>query len=977
MIRKPSTPRRAPGFSERGHRRHRPRAHLARLLLPLLILAIVVLPGCGPSNPPPPPAGPCAPGTVCSALVVPDCTSPPGLTTPPAAPRPLQALPDSLVPAKGGGLLPGRGSVSATGEYQYRIPIDVPAGRAGVQPSLALAYSSRGGNGHLGVGWQLEGLSEVNRCAKTFATEGYADGVNFDGDDVFCLDGHKLIAVSGSYGADGTEYRTEEDSFARITLYRSPKQRIDRFVVQTKEGRIRTYAPPEPLTSYDLPGGKSREVISWPLREEHDRSGNSILYSYERQGALAAYPLQNGGDFLEYYPARIDYTRNVEEAPGSGPRSVRFEYEKREDVSVAYLHGVAFKTTLRLKSILLDAPNPLTPELVWRYDLAYERSPGSGRSRLTAVQRCGVQHDGSIGGCLDAKRFTWNQDPQGPTYAKEAVWDSSLDEPALVGDFDGDGRAEILSRNGSSVRFTLDPEHPLAEQCHPTGLLFGTKMAEAKLADIYGDGRPRILAAFNGYYFILELNYIASTSGAGLGCELSYTSILLGEFNDAEGRWPIHVTDLDGDGLPDLIKGESTSNPDIWSWHYRLNSVQLDPQVAWAFGPSHVAPLTTPPARAGFLNVSFSTDVGAHRGVIFPGTKHDAATGAPLPNFYGFGLSADGTPFATSVNDLGLSYFPDTNFAAFGDTDGDGVRNPVGYLYDKGTICLERTCHFFDLHALAIKPEEWHVETADLDSDGQDELLLVHTAGKREVVLFRLNAQGGIDRSDAPFPAPTAIGDFNGDGLLDILVGDANASSGNTAQPAIVYRQTGSGTTDRIVAVHNAGDPGDSDPSARETIVYSNAPFTDMGTICRYPQRCMRQGFTVVREHDVYQGPEVATSGPPVRRHLFTYEDPRFDVRGRGFLGFGTVRQWDVARAAETTTTYDNATSDDNGLRLVYPGALKPKTVLRVVPMDDKRKATSRDARLSKTSYSYELVRLNQGATYFVHPSAWDSIEWE
>ena len=59
---------------------------------------------------------------------------------------------------------------------------------------------------------------------------------------------------------------------------------------------------------------------------------------------------------------------------------------------------------------------------------------------------------------------------------------------------------------------------------------------------------------------------------------------------------------------------------------------------------------------------------------------------------------------------------------------------------------------------LEIKPEEWHVETADLDSDGQDELLLIHTAGNREVLLFRLNAQGGIDKSDAPFLAPTAIG---------------------------------------------------------------------------------------------------------------------------------------------------------------------------------------------------------------------------
>ena len=84
--------------------------------------------------------------------------TPAGLTTPPAAPKLLQALPESIVPAADGGLLPGRGSVSATGEYQYRIPIDVPQGRAGVQPSLALVHGSRTGNGHLGVGWQLQGL---------------------------------------------------------------------------------------------------------------------------------------------------------------------------------------------------------------------------------------------------------------------------------------------------------------------------------------------------------------------------------------------------------------------------------------------------------------------------------------------------------------------------------------------------------------------------------------------------------------------------------------------------------------------------------------------------------------------------------------------------------------------------------------------------------------------------------------------------
>jgi hypothetical protein len=76
-------------------------------------------------------------------------------------------------------------------------------------------------------------------------------------------------------------------------LHRSPQQQIASFEVRTKDGRIRTYAPPEPVESYSTSGGKPRAAISWPLQQEQDRSGNSIFYTYERQGALAAYPLQS------------------------------------------------------------------------------------------------------------------------------------------------------------------------------------------------------------------------------------------------------------------------------------------------------------------------------------------------------------------------------------------------------------------------------------------------------------------------------------------------------------------------------------------------------------------------------------------------------------------------------------------------------------------------------------------------------------
>jgi len=62
------------------------------------------------------------------------------------------------------GSLPGSSDVSSDGEAHYSLPLWVPPGRAGMQPSLALEYRSRGGNGPLGVGWALTGLSQITRC---------------------------------------------------------------------------------------------------------------------------------------------------------------------------------------------------------------------------------------------------------------------------------------------------------------------------------------------------------------------------------------------------------------------------------------------------------------------------------------------------------------------------------------------------------------------------------------------------------------------------------------------------------------------------------------------------------------------------------------------------------------------------------------------------------------------------------------------
>lgn len=131
----------------------------------------------------------------------------------------------------------GISSVSDTGSAQYTIPIWTPPDTGGMQPRLALTYDHRSTNTRLGIGWNISGLSEITRCARTWAQDQQARNVRNDTQDRFCLDGMKLRLFAGTYGANGAEYRTEIESFSRIKSYdASPTVGPGYFVVERNDG---------------------------------------------------------------------------------------------------------------------------------------------------------------------------------------------------------------------------------------------------------------------------------------------------------------------------------------------------------------------------------------------------------------------------------------------------------------------------------------------------------------------------------------------------------------------------------------------------------------------------------------------------------------------------------------------------------------------------------------------------------------------
>ena len=302
----------------------------------------------------------------------------------PYSPAPVTPSEFQMVPSDAGTTIGGF-QVSHTGAGQYTIKIDVPPGTAGLMPNLELTYDGQGGNSVVGVGWSLGGLSTISRCPTTLAQHGFIDGVDFDDNDQFCLDGQYLMAVAGDYGADQTRYRTESETFSEIISYGTAGNGPERFLVRTKSGLVMEYA----FTADARIEAQGRaDVFAWAVNKISDTKGNYLTVSYAEDNSLG-----------EYYPTRIDYTGN--EAAGLTPyNAVVFDYEIRPDVSTGYVGGSKITLRQRLTAVKTLAEG----QPVREYRLGYEIGSTTQRSRLASVTEC----HGS-GDCFTPTTFTWQE----------------------------------------------------------------------------------------------------------------------------------------------------------------------------------------------------------------------------------------------------------------------------------------------------------------------------------------------------------------------------------------------------------------------------------------------------------------------------------------------------------------------------------------------------------------------------------------
>ena len=655
---------------------------------------------------------------------------------------PDAAIANPLVPASDNnpsvGAVQGRGGVSG-GQAGYSIPIVVPPGRKGMQPSVSLSYSSSSGDGVAGVGWSLNAASAISRCAATAAQDGFTASVQYDASrDRLCLDGMRLMVVSGSYGASGAEYRTELDRFARIKQFGALNGTTTYFTVQHKNNTTSRYG----LSSNSRHVAGSRtETLTWAITDTQDRSGNTITYDYFSFG--------NG----EYHLDSIHYTGIN---GGDGDRHVRFQYETRPDLRSRFMAGGKTRSTKRLKKISTEYLSTVVRE----YTLGYGgQSLSTGRSLLRSIEECAYQN--AVAYCLPKTEFTWQE--QAPQYVTEQLQFTDAGTPTNVhadkrwlhevlphGDVNGDGVKDwtdwYVNAEGEK---TGDHANTLANCYRPVGSFYYTCLE----ADFDADGLTDSFRKNNDKF---EIRF--ADSGVWINTGLDWIEQVNADMSDR----PLGFADFNGDGWVDLAFVQSAR---LWVYFHTRNLASPysngSRQLVMTFSVANYR-LTNTAQIYGDMDGSGTPDF-----VVSRFATSNEPQGTPRPQYIILTKSQPGGSMTTATRQItGLLGSMRVNSHFFHDVNGDGMpdllgldpnnNNKVAYRLNTG---VDFEAGWTDLgFGLPTRggryfhgPNEWEfyrypimskIFAMDYNGDGRDELMIadaVVASGCSLVVSVRPN----------------------------------------------------------------------------------------------------------------------------------------------------------------------------------------------------------------------------------------------
>lgn len=753
-----------------------------------------------------------------------------------------------------GGLL-GRFQTDYHGGAVFSIDLKEPPGTAGLRPNLQIVYNSHVENGLLGMRMALSGLSALRRCGATMAQDGYIAPVRFAPTDRLCLDGTKLKAVDGAYWAPGTTYLPEKE--AQIRVVARPDGSFD---AQHGDGRTYRYgaAPDSRIALTD----DSSRIRLWALSSILDRSGNSISFTY------AVGPAGSG----QYFPSRIAYTLN-DAAPIPARREIRFGYDfARPDVGVSYSGGSAIRETARLNTIEFWLVKD-REQLLSSYRMNYEQTADGRRSRLVSANRCDAASN-----CLSDTVFTWQNGTLAVTspFSQGDYTFGSANTVHVWRDFDNDGIPDLLvagTSDQAGAWLVRNDGKSLSRRNENLGT-FTCSGGAVSWMDFNGDGNTDLVCTPTKGD---SRHWVWLSDGKKLT-----TTLQLGTFRCDNGDFT--WADVNGDGRPDLVC-DLKKAPFTHTVRFNIGSNLGSSTVVSSFGVTGQKLVWTDVDADGMADLTVrSTDPQPRHWLMrslgqslaepqLLGTLGDADSAFTWADFNGDGLLdliADRTkaPFSHLVRlNTGADLAPAIALGSFPNLPAD------------------RT----------IKRFTWR----DFNADGMTDLMCCEETAADMGWSVGLSRGTSLDspkllentKFTSTGAAPEWI-DFSGDGLVDL-----------------VWVPTGSRGTVNLLA-HKPDFPdlatGISNGMGG-TITVRYRPITDKSVYqadpnfaFAYPIRQFGGPVYVITHKQVNDG----RLNPRTYSFAYRYGDAKFDLAGRGWLGFGLVTAIDEQNNVISRTKY-------------------------------------------------------------------------
>ncbi|WP_420209289.1 SpvB/TcaC N-terminal domain-containing protein [Candidatus Electronema sp. JC] len=465
------------------------------------------------------------------------------------------------------------------GDARLSYPIEVPPGRRGMQPQLAVQYSSGGGNGWMGLGWDLS--TQAVSIDTRWGVPRYDAAKETE---TYTLNGQQLtpLAHRGELverTAEKIFHTRTEGAFQKIIRHGDHPADYWWEVID-KNGTHFFYGgdPSAGLLDDAVLKDYKGNVAKWALRKVQDSNGNTMRYHYALQEDSGVGNGQGGVPGYELYLDRITYTGY---GSTEGPYEVRFIRDRQLDESRRI--DVGIDARLGFKKVTADLLRRIEVRYKDQSVRSCQFSYRTGAFAKTLLDKI-TQFD-KDGNEFNHHQFSYydearNGDGAYKGFGASENWDTGND--GVDGGLILEGDASAIGGNKNSgggghlyvgIGFGNDKKNSVGgkvgfNRSNGKGLLALTDVNGDGLADkVFGSGtvfRPNLSGPAGGTAFgdpiSIKLGGISKEKSTmvSAGPEGYPGSASIGlNWSNTFSETSSYLSDVNGDGLTDLVSNGS------------------------------------------------------------------------------------------------------------------------------------------------------------------------------------------------------------------------------------------------------------------------------------------------------------------------------------------------------------------------------------------------------------------------------------